>query len=144
MSKELFRDVPTGYITCLQTDCPRANTCLHQLAYEPLADKASVLSILNPKFCTKDDNCPHYRDSAPVTYARGFTGIQRQMFPEQYKTFKAILVRRFGRNPYFERRNGHTPISPKEQEIIRKALKRAGVTLDLQFDQYEKDINWKD
>lgn len=91
-----------------------------------------------------DGACPYFRDSAPVTYARGFTGMQSRMFPAQYQQFMSILMSHFGRNPYFERRRGEFPLSPKEQRIVLNALRRVGVTEELRFDHYEESVNWYD
>lgn len=55
-----------------------------------------------------------------------------------------FLIARFGRNPYFERRRGDRKLSLQEQEIIRKALKQAGVTENLDFDLKEEGFNWFD
>ena len=129
----------------LQQDCPRAEKCLHQIAYRPLIEQpATVLRLLNPTLCTRDGACPYFRDSAPVTYARGFTGMQSRMFPAQYQQFMSILMSHFGRNPYFERRRGEFPLSPKEQRIVLNALRRVGVTEELRFDHYEESVNWYD
>ena len=97
-----------------------------------------------PTLCTRDEACPYFRDSAPVTYARGFTGMQSRMFPAQYQQFMSILMSHFGRNPYFERRRGEFPLSPKEQRIVLNALRRVGVTEELRFDHYEESVNWYD
>ena len=102
------------------------------------------LRLLNPTLCTRDEACPYFRDSAPVTYARGFTGMQSRMFPAQYQQFMSILMSHFGRNPYFERRRGEFPLSPKEQRIVLNALRRVGVTEELKFDHYEESVNWYD
>ena len=77
MPKKLHKEIPIDYAVCQQQDCPRAGKCLHQIAYQPLIEQpATVLRLLNPTLCTRDEACPYFRDSAPVTYARGFTGIQ--------------------------------------------------------------------
>lgn len=111
----------------------------------PLIEQpATVLRLLNPTLCTRDGACPYFRDSAPVTYARGFTGMQSRMFPAQYQQFMSILMSHFGRNPYFERRRGEFPLSPKEQRIVLNALRRVGVTEELRFDHYEESVNWYD
>ena len=111
----------------------------------PLIEQpATVLRLLNPTLCTRDEACPYFRDSAPVTYARGFTGMQSRMFPAQYQQFMSILMSHFGRNPYFERRRGEFPLSPKEQRIVLNALRRVGVTEELRFDHYEESVNWYD
>lgn len=145
MPKKLYKEIPTDYTVCQHQDCPRAGKCLHQIAYLPLIERPiTVLRLLNPSLCTRDEACPYFRDSAPVTYARGFTGMQSRMFPTQYRLFMSILVSHFGRNPYFERRRGESSLSPEEQRIVRNALRRAGVTEDLRFDAYEESVNWYD
>ena len=133
MPKKFYKDVPYSY-----------PVCLHQLAYQPLQEQIPILHLLNPQQCTKDGKCPHYRDSAPVRYARGFMGMQQKMYPGQYDIFMSALVSQFGRNPYFERRKGERPLSPKEQDIVRRALRKAGVTEQLDFDSYEDSIPWTD
>lgn len=145
MPKKLNKDIPTDYAVCQRPDCPQAGNCLHQIAYQPLIERqAIVVRLLNPNLCTGDKACPYFRDSAPVTYARGFTRMQNKMYPQQYHTFMSILVSHFGRNPYFERRRGDSPLSPKEQRLVLNALRRAGVTEEMKFDSYEENINWSD
>ena len=76
-------------------------------------------------------------------FAKGFTNFQKQMFPGQYDKFMTMLIAHFGRNPYFMRRRGETLLPPKEQEIIKIALKKSGVTQSMEFDQYVEGINWE-
>lgn len=144
MPKKFYKDIPAEYPVCQYADCPRAATCLHQLVYQPLAERDAYLRLINPDRCTKNSQCPYYRDSTPVTYARGFTGMQKHMYPGQNQIFMSLLVREFSRNPYFERRRGETALSPKEQHIVLQALRKAGVTEDLKFDAYEENVNWYD
>lgn len=144
MPKRTYTSLPTNYLTCEHTDCPQASTCLHQLAYTELMQTEDTLHLINPNKCTKDGECRFYRSNTPVMYARGFTNFQKRMFPDQYQTFMSILMGKFGRNPYFERRRGETVLSPTEQETVLKALRKAGVTEELKFDKYEEMINWYD
>ena len=144
MPKKLYREIPENYPVCQHADCPRAATCLHRIAYTPQLKKAEYLRTINPNRCAPDGQCPYYRDSAPVTYARGFTNFQSRMYPAQYKTFMNTLVQIFGRNSYFERRRGDTALSPKEQNVVLQALRKAGVTEAPPFDHYEENINWYD
>lgn len=144
MTKKFYTSIPMNYAVCLHHDCPKAATCLHQIAYQTLVEQKNYLNLINPNRCGKDDSCRYYRDNTPVVYARGFTNFQKRMFPDQYQTFKSILTEKFGRNPYFERRNGKTMLSPKEQEFVLQALKKAGITEEFQFDGYEENYNWHD
>jgi hypothetical protein len=54
------------------------------------------------------------------------------------------LIVQFGRSAYFERRSGHTLLSPAEQEIVLAALHQAGVKEDFLFDKYVELYNWFD
>lgn len=142
MPKKVYITLPDGYPVCLHKDCPMAQSCLYWLAYQELSAKEEYLRLINPTRCTTSDGCPYYRDNKPVRYARGFTGFQRQMYPQQYDTFKGILIRTFGRSPYFARRAATLP--PKEQEIVLQALRQAGVTEQMDFDSYEDRVCWYD
>ena len=142
MDKEL--EIPRSYAVCELADCPCADACLHQLAYRQKVEMDRFLWLVNPRLCSRDKQCTFYRDSAPVTYARGFTQMQKRMYPGQYDRFKTKLVLQFGRNPYFERRNGKTLISPKEQNLIKQVARQVGVEAEFSFDAYEQRLNWND
>ena len=144
MPRKTYSTLPADYTVCLHEDCPMAATCLHQTAYSKLQESEPYLWLINPRKCTKGDNCAFYRDAKPVMYARGFTGFQKRMFPGQYQTFMRTLIIEFGRSNYFERRSGRLPLSPKEQEIVLAALHKAGITEDLPFDHYEEQVNYCD
>jgi hypothetical protein len=77
-----------------------------------------------------------------VRYAIGFTKIQKNMLPDQYGKFSNLMKGQFGRNPYFERRNGQHPMPPEEQQLIRQALQRVGVKEPIEFDGYKDAILW--
>ncbi|MDO5418833.1 MAG: DUF6078 family protein [Bacteroides sp.] len=137
-------EVPGNYAHCIRRDCPLATNCLRAMAWEALPKEIISVSVLNPARTKTTTDCPFYRNAASVTYARGFTKMQQQMFPEQYFRFSNRLIASFGRNPYFERRRGERPLSPKEQQTVRAALKYAGVSPDLEFDAYEERLSWND
>ena len=144
MPKKTYTTIPSGYPVCEHSDCPQAATCLHQIAYQELMKKEEYLRLINPNQCATDGMCKHYRDSTPVTYARGFTNFQKRMFPDQYQKFMSICIGHWSRNPYFERRRGDSALPPSEQEFILKALKQVGITEEMKFDNYEENINWYD
>ena len=89
------------------------------------------------------DNCPHYADSKPVRFAKGFTNFQKHMFPQQYSMFMDMLISHFGRNQYFMRRSGKVVLSPEEQNVIRQALVQCGVEGKFEFDEYIESILWE-
>ena len=144
MPKKEYTSLPINYPVCEHSSCPMAATCLHQVAYSTLMEHEEYLQLINPSRCSKNESCIYYRDSKPVTYARGFTNFQKRMFPDQYSRFMSICINHWSRNPYFERRRGERLIPPSEQLFILKALKAVGVTEEMQFDGYEEAINWYD
>lgn len=144
MPKKEYTSLPKDYPVCEHSSCPLAATCLHQTAYSTLMEHEEYLQLINPSRCSKNESCIYYRDSKPVTYARGFTNFQKRMYPDQYRRFMSICINHWSRNPYFERRRGARLIPPSEQLFILKALKAVGVTEEMLFDGYEEAINWYD
>lgn len=146
MNQISHHEVPAGFLHCVRRECPIAATCLRARLWATLSSDKEVTSVqvLNPALATATDACPFYRSSAPAVYAFGFQNMQRKMFPQQYDTFRNLLISRLGRTAYFEYRRGNRPLSPQGQQMIRDALKRAGVSADLDFDRYEERINWYD
>lgn len=141
--EKFHKSIPTDYPLCLHTDCPKADTCLHQLAFHRHVELGIYLKLINPLQCTKQDNCPHYANNKPIIFAKGFTNFQKRMFPEQYDKFMTRLILHFGRNAYYQRRRGDILLPPNEQEIIMAALKKSGTILQMEFDEYIEAINWK-
>lgn len=144
MPKKDNRTMPTTYAVCVHTDCSQATICLRRKAYEALTQTAEQMQLVNPKRCTKSADCPYFRDSTPVNYARGFKGMREHMYPAQYSAFKQMLMAAFGRNPFYQRQRGDYGLPPSEQETVRRALLKVGVNEDLDFDTYEEQCDWED
>ena len=144
MSKKSYSTLPADYTVCLHRDCPMAAGCLHQMAFALLQQSETYLNLINPRKCQKNSKCKYYRDAKPVTYARGFTGFQKRMFPQQYQLFMRTLIGQYGRNTYFAYRRGELPLSPKDQQTVLAALREAGIAENLPFDRYEEQINYCD
>lgn len=139
---KLNRKIPYAYPLCVHVNCPKAESCLRQLAFQNQTESSTYMRIVNPSKCTCQSNCPFYVSSMPVLYARGFAKFKEQMFPAQYDKFMTMLIGYYGRNKYFKLRRGELAISPADQLVIKKALKKSGVVEDLDFDTYEETLNW--
>jgi hypothetical protein len=98
--------------------------------------------IVNPSLASSNTDCPFYRDSSPVRFAKGFVKMKDEMTTKQYSEFMYRLIGKFGRNPYFVRRRGERLLPPSEQEIVLKVLKDIGIEKELKFDSYEECIDW--
>lgn len=116
MLNKFYTSIPTNYPICGYSDCPMAATCLHQIVYATMLENKEYIHLINPNRCNKNETCSYYRDNKPITYVRGFTNFQKQIFPEQYLNFMNRLIGKFGRNPYFERRRGETVLSQRASD----------------------------
>ena len=143
MNKITHKDVPYGFMHCLEADCPMAEHCLRQMAMQALPKEAIGVLILNPQITESSEKCKFYRSDEPQVYGRGFKNMQKQMLPGQYDTFRYRLIGKFGRNPYFERRKGAQLCTPSDIKEVKAALKEIGLE-HLEFDAYEKHLNWTD
>lgn len=133
---------PCEYWACLPCGCPQREHCLRAWTWDHRDSSERWFTVLNPELTRLDGRCPYYCDDRPQRYAVGFTNFQKHMYPEQYDQFRTACIARFGRNPYFMRRRGDTPLPPSEQAFIRSVLKQVNAPKDLDFDGYEERINW--
>ncbi len=143
MNKISFKEVPESYTLCVQSACPMAEHCLRQMAMHVLTPKHKIIQIVNPLHTQPNDKCEFYRSDAPQIFARGFTNMQDEMLPRQYKVFMKLLQTKFGRTGYFERRRGERLCSPNDIKIIEEVLQEIGMQ-HLGFDAYEELYNWID
>lgn len=144
MKKKNCNDLPRRYPVCMLADCPMASSCLRRTSCIALQARETYLTVINPAMCTRGEGCPFYRSAAPARYARGFTNFQKKMFPGQYRNFMYELISKFGRNEYFAYRRGEWSLSPAKQEIVRAALRKAGIREDFPFDHYEEQLDYFD
>lgn len=135
-------DIPYAYARCISSACPNMADCLRSMAWRMRDSSDKVLSVLNPDVVGEPDTCAWYRPCRGERYARGFTQMQKRMYPEQYARFMSALVGQFGRNPYFMRRRGEIPISEREQALVRRILAEVGADPSLDFDAFEYRVNW--
>lgn len=142
MSNIDYNEVPKNFAHCTAENCPAAETCLRAIAWKNLPDDKDTVIILNPAKQGLSATCNFYRDSSPTRFALGFIDMQKHMYPDQYYKFMNVLTSYFGHNPYFMRRRGAMPISPKEQNLIRSVLKKVGADENMEFDRYVMKLNW--
>jgi hypothetical protein len=142
MKRISYKEVPRGYAHCVSSTCPLSETCLRAIAWRSLPKKKIIVPVVNPACTAESEACEYFRTCAPSTLALGFTRMQSLMLPKQYEAFSALLKAHFGRNPYFQRRNGQRPILPEEQELIRQTLAQVGARTNLKFDAYKEEMIW--
>ena len=138
-----FSEIPHNYPLCLNRQCPKAATCLRQLVEQEISDDIQFWVIISPKHqATLGDNCPHYRSSTKVRYAKGFMNILENLPHKQMKPVTSLLINRFSQRTYYRIRKGERLLSPLEQKSILDILKKCGITGTQEFDGYVEDYEW--
>ena len=138
-----FSEVPYQYSMCLNQLCPKANTCLRQLAEQSVPEKVQHWTIISPKcLAAVQGDCPYYRSNTKVRYAKGFIGILESLPHKQMESVIIHLMSFFSRRTYYRVRKGERLLSPAEQQQVLNILKYCGVTQPPKFDEYIEAYDW--
>ena len=138
-----MRTVPTNYMLCLKSDCPKATMCLRHKATQMIPADMMKWSILSPAYLTQiEGECPHYRSAEKVQYARGFVRMIRTLPVNISEMVAQKLIARFGRNAYYDMRKGKRAIAPTEQDVIIAVVAECGAQQEVVFDSYEENFQW--
>lgn len=138
-----YSQIPQNYLLCLKHDCPRATTCLRQIAEQIVPADIQFWAIISPKYqATLQGTCPFYRSSAKVRFAKGFIKMLENLPHKQMRTVISHLTNYFGRRTYYRVRKGERLLSPAEQKGVLNILKNCGVTHLQDFDAYTEETNW--
>ena len=135
--------VPNEYALCTQNDCPKAATCLRHAAVAMMPSDVRTWRIVSPAYLAQTEGeCPYYRSTEKVVYARGFVRMIRSLPVSISETVAKKLITRFGRNAYYDMRKGKRAIAPAEQEIILTVVAECGAQQEFLFDAYEEMYSW--
>lgn len=138
-----FSKVPHNYTLCLNRECSKAATCLRQLVEQEVMDSTKYLVIINPKHqATLTGECPYYRSSAKVRFAKGFMNMLNTLPRNQTERAISAIIKRFSQRTYYRIRKGERLLSPSEQQKILTIFSKCGATETLKFDTYTEDYEW--
>lgn len=138
-----FSKVPYQYSLCLDRQCPKASTCLRQVAEQNAPDDLYAWSIIRPSHLESlKGDCPYFTPCEKTRFAKGFIGILNNLPHKQMLEIISYLMEHFGRRTYYRVRKGERPLSPAEQRQVLSILKRHGVAHPKEFDTYFEDFDW--
>lgn len=136
-------NIPYNYPLCLNRQCPKASTCLRQMAEQEMGDDVKWWVIVSPRHLSAlEGDCPYYRSSVKVRFAKGFIALLDSLPHRQMQIIISNLVAHFGRRTYYRVRKGERLLSPGEQQEMLNILKKHGVTAPKEFDAYVEDYDW--
>ena len=138
-------EIPHNFGLCASDACPMAAECLHRAAAAlmPAPPATPALFIyVNHYYRLRAEQegapCPEYLPAAPVRMALGFrrvldeelTHVGRQRAVSELKALFS------GGGRFYDRKNGKTPLTPKEQEAVGRILASCGAAEPVEFDAY--------
>ena len=144
MKEEIdFNQIPFDYPLCLNERFPQADGCLRQLSVESMPAEKDCWSIISPKrLATIKGDCPFFRSSRKVRYAKGFMNILDNLPYNQRRSIIVSLIAYFGQRTYYRSRKGERLLTPDEQQAVLNIIKRHNATTSQEFDGYEEDYLW--
>ena len=134
-----FENRPLGYLNCLSDDCPLAGKCLRRISAEYSKENDEFFRVVNHRLFDKD-NCKYYVEDKKVDMAYGMTKSFEDVKAKDIAQIRKRLYNYFGQAEYFRRRNASKPITPTEQEYIRKVFADFGY--EIAFDKIVKETLW--
>ncbi len=146
-----YQDLPHNYLHCLAGNeaCPRKDTCLRAIAARMLEESGAAspvgIQIINPNVARKvaGEECPYYRDSTPVKFARGMSRLFDDVPAGKVDTLRSKVIGCFSsRSIYFFSRKGERLITPEEQQAIARVFQKYVPGVEPKYDAYVTDTLW--
>ena len=134
-----FEKRPSGYLNCLSDECPLAEKCLRRISAEYSKENDEFFRVVHHRLLDKD-TCKYYVEDKKVDMAYGMTKSFEDVKAKDIAQIRKRLYNYFGQAEYFRRRNASKPITPKEQEFIRKVFAEFGY--QIAFDKIVKETLW--
>lgn len=80
-----YKLVPSGFVHCFNSQCPKAGGCLRQVAARYSAHADRHIRIVNPAyFPVGDAACPDFRSAKKVRIAWGITNLLEKSLIGRY------------------------------------------------------------
>ena len=138
-----YAQVPHGFIHCLQAECPKAATCLRQMAYAHLPEQEKFLHVINPKQqLPRKGTCrttsTHNRCATHVVSCVLSTHCPWGNSKHSASASSPVSARRS--TTLRAKANGRS--RPKSKKRSSPSPRQLGLQLDDYFDKYEYRLRW--
>lgn len=138
-----YSQVPYDYGKCPAEDCPKAASCLRQLAFKYTPADTDFSWTLNPQYIKRMKGaCKFYQPNTKILYAKGFMRTVNALTLQVADTFRNRMIGYLGRKNYYLKRKGGGTLSPAQQKHIIAVAKELGVVQEEYFDEYVELYNW--
>ena len=101
-----FSEMPASFGRCMQSECPKAESCLRRMA------------MLNPSAVASFEACSFYIDAYHPVCAKGLVYDLKEVPLGKAEAIMRQLVSKFGKMKLSRMRRGLCVISPKDQKVL--------------------------
>ncbi|MCR5180787.1 MAG: DUF6078 family protein [Bacteroidaceae bacterium] len=139
-----FKEVPSKWALCFQSECPLATSCLRFSAGLQMPEQVTHhMAVM--KGARKGDSCSMYREARLEVIARGMTSLFDGLQQQVAMDIRKEVIKLFGsRAQYYRYRAADYPLTPALQEQINQIFKKYGVDHPAQFDHTTMGFDFSD
>lgn len=131
-----MREVPAGYISCFNDQCPLCRQCLRWIVGQNNEGGMTTGHVVLPAVL-KLKECPHYRKAEQVKMAWGFSRLFGDVKSKHETLLRDAMKLYLGGNGTYSRyKLGRRLLTPQQQAHIIGLFKAKGYAEELQFDHY--------
>lgn len=131
-----FSKVPGWYTFCFNSACPLHEQCMRFFAGTYVPKKVLSARCVLPH-ALQDGKCRWFDKIQVVTMALGFSHLFDQVLKRDYTMMrKRLTAKLIGPRQYYEFKRGDRPLSPEQQEMIRRVVRSFGYEWEVPFDRY--------
>lgn len=140
MENELSSKMPVNWTVCMQADCPWHEGCLRYRAFECVNTRHKQQRCVLPS-ARSDNGCRFHIPFAKVPVAWGMRKLLVGVKESDAEQMRACIKACFkSHSTYYRYYNGRYPISPQQQQAIRRIFQRFGYNPDsVRFDRVDMD-----
>ena len=140
MENIIFSKMPTNWAVCAQADCPLHEDCLRFQTFEIVNAHHTQQRCVLPSARGKK-GCRYHIPFAKVPVAWGMRNLLSGVKESDAEQMRAGIKACFSsHSTYYRYYNARYPISPAQQQAIRRIFKRFGYNPDtVRFDRIEQD-----
>ena len=113
-----FSEMPASFGRCMQSECPKAESCLRRMAMRREEPRGSWLTVLNPSAVASFEACSFYIDAYHPVCAKGLVYDLKEVPLGKAEAIMRQLVSKFGKMKLSRMRRGLCVISPKDQKVL--------------------------
>lgn len=140
MENNIFSKTPTNWAVCMQADCPLHEGCLRYQTFEFINARHTQHRCVLPS-ARDGKGCRYHIPFAKVPVAWGMRELLSDIKKSDADEMRACIKALFrSHSTYYRYYNARYPISPAQQQAIRRIFKRFGYDPEaVHFDHVEQD-----